>query len=203
MKGYELKIETLSPLHLGGGKADVIIDAEVVHDEYGMPYFPAKRLKGLLYESALEMAEISSEAWFTIAQLKALFGQGEDGESGFVLGNLYLPEYEELRSGWKYLSDNYQGLFTHKDVLETYTELRYQTKIDKKTGTADEGSLHNMRFVDAGTVFVGNLKLFVDDAINEKILKLAVKNLRFVGAKRNRGCGNVRCSIQERRLKGC
>ncbi len=199
MKGYELKIETLSPLHLGGGKADVIIDAEVVHDEYGMPYFPAKRLKGLLYESALEMAEISSEAWFTIAQLKALFGQGEDGESGFVLGNLYLPEYEELRSGWKYLSDNYQGLFTHKDVLETYTELRYQTKIDKKTGTADEGSLHNMRLVDAGTVFVGNLKLFVDDAINEKILKLAVKNLRFVGAKRNRGCGNVRCSIQERR----
>lgn len=199
MKGYELKIETLSPLHLGGGKADVIIDAEVVHDEYGMPYFPAKRLKGLLYESALEMAEISSEAWFTIAQLKALFGQGEDGESGFVLENLYLPEYEELRAGWKYLSENYQGLFTHKDVLETYTELRYQTKIDKKTGTADEGSLHNMRLVDVGTVFVGNLKLFVDDAINEKILKLAVKNLRFVGAKRNRGCGNVRCSIQERR----
>jgi hypothetical protein len=34
MKGYELKIETLSPLHLGGGKADVIIDAEVVHEDY-------------------------------------------------------------------------------------------------------------------------------------------------------------------------
>lgn len=199
MKGYELKIETLSPLHLGGGKADVIIDAEVVHDEYGMPYFPARRLKGLLYESALEMAEISSEAWFTIAQLKALFGQGEDGESGFVLENLYLSEYEELRSGWKYLSESYQGLFTHKDVLETYTELRYQTKIDKITGTADEGSLHNMRLVDVGTTFVGNLKLYVDDAVNEKILELAVKNLRFVGAKRNRGCGNVRCSIQERR----
>lgn len=199
MKGYELKIETLSPLHLGGGKADVIIDAEIVHDEYGMPYFPAKRLKGLLYESALEMAEISGEAWFTIAQLKALFGQGEDAEAGFVLENLYLPEYEELRSGWKYLSEKYQGLFTHKDVLETYTELRYQTKIDKKTGTADDGSLHNMRLVDAGTTFVGNVKLFVDDAVNEKILELAVKNLRFVGAKRNRGCGNVRCSIQERR----
>ena len=48
MKKYILTVEALSPVHLGAGKSDVIIDAETAHDEFGMPYFPAKRLKGLL-----------------------------------------------------------------------------------------------------------------------------------------------------------
>ena len=79
MKKYILTVEALSPVHLGAGKSDVIIDAETAHDEFGMPYFPAKRLKGLLYESALELAEMSNESSFTIAELKHLFGQDEKG----------------------------------------------------------------------------------------------------------------------------
>lgn len=197
MKSYTLKIEALSPLHLGMGKADVIIDAEAAHDEFGMPYFPAKRLKGMLYESALEMAEISSEAWFTKAEIKQLFGQGEDGEAGFKIDNLYLPKYKEKRRGWEYLFNKYDGLFNKNYVLQNYTEIRYQTKIDEETGTAADGSLHNMRLVDAGTVFVGELELAADSAVNRKILEYACKNLRFVGAKRNRGCGHVRCQLLE------
>ena len=54
-----LYIKALSPLHLGSGQADVNVDAEVIHDDAGLPYFPAKRFKGLLYESALEVAEMS------------------------------------------------------------------------------------------------------------------------------------------------
>lgn len=198
MRSFDIKIKTLSPLHLGAGKADVIIDAEVVHDEYGMPYFPAKRLKGLLYESALELAEISNEAWFSVAQLDELFGHGFSGEAEFALANLYLKDYEELRSGWQYLNQKYNGLFTCKEVLETYTELRYQTKIDKESGTADDGTLHNMRVVDAGTVFIGKLELNDDAPVYQQILELAFANLRFAGAKRNRGCGSVYCTMQER-----
>lgn len=197
MKSYTLKIEALSPLHLGMGKADVIIDAEVAHDEFGMPYFPAKRLKGMLYESALEMAEISAEQWFTEAEIKQLFGQSEDGEAGFKIDNLYLPEYKEKRVGWEYLFEKYNGLFNKNYVLKNHTEIRYQTKIEEETGTAADGSLHNMRLVDAGTVFVGNLVMSDDNEVNRKILEYACKNLRFVGAKRNRGCGHVRCEILE------
>ncbi len=198
MKTFNITIKTLSPLHLGAGKADVIIDAEVVHDEYGMPYFPAKRLKGLLYESALELIEISNGTWFTINELKNLFGQGSDGESKFILENLYLKEYPKLRESWEYLDQTYQGIFTRQEVLDSYTELRYQTKIDKETGIADDSSLHNMRVVDAGIEFCGELELSEDTAQNQNILEKAFANLRFVGAKRNRGCGNVHCTLQER-----
>jgi CRISPR-associated protein Csx10 len=143
------------------------------------------------------MAEIKNRAWVTNGQLKEAFGQGKDSEAGFVLENLYLPEYEELRNGWKHLFEHYPGLFNHKDILETYTELRYQTKIDKETGTADDSSLRNIRLVDAGITFEGKLLLYVDSEVNEKILDYAFKNLRYVGAKRNRGCGNVKCTIKE------
>ena len=199
MKKFTLEVTALSPLHLGAGKADVVIDAEVVHDEYGMPYFPAKRLKGLLYESALELAEISQEALFTMADLKELFGQGQQDGAGFTLENLYLPHYDELRAGWSYLRKNYAGLFKEQDVLASYTDLRFQTMLDKETGTAADGSLHNMRMVDADTVFTGELELAADDKKNVRILELAFKNLRYAGAKRNRGCGRIQCVLKEGR----
>ncbi len=199
MKKFTLEVTALSPLHLGAGKADVVIDAEVVHDEYGMPYFPAKRMKGLLYESALELAEISGEAWFSEDALKKLFGHGAEEAAGFSLENLYLPHYEELRAGWGYLNKNYAGLFRKQDVLASYTDIRFQTMLDKETGTAADGSLHNMRMVDAGTIFTGELELYVDTPENMRILELALKNLRFAGAKRNRGCGHIKCVLKEGR----
>ena len=48
----------MSPIHLGSGAADVNLDADIIHDEFGLPYFPAKRFKGLLYESAVELEEM-------------------------------------------------------------------------------------------------------------------------------------------------
>ena len=195
MKKYILTVEALSPVHLGAGKSDVIIDAETAHDEFGMPYFPAKRLKGLLYESALELAEMSNESSFTIAELKHLFGQDEKGIAAFNLGNLYLPDYLARRDGWEYLFKEYEGLFNKNNVLENYTELRFQTKIDPKKGTAMDGSLHNIRLVNSGTKFTAELELLEDTAQNEKILELACLNLRYAGAKRNRGCGHVRLTL--------
>ena len=52
---FTLEVAALSPLHLGSGRADVNVDAEVLHDRTGLPFFPGKRLKGVIYESALEV----------------------------------------------------------------------------------------------------------------------------------------------------
>lgn len=51
MAEIAVTIETLTPIHLGSGKADVTIDAEIIHDALSFPYFPAKRFKGLLYDN--------------------------------------------------------------------------------------------------------------------------------------------------------
>ena len=199
MKELIVTVETLSPLHLGNGKANIIIDAEIVHDEYGMPYFPAKRLKGLLYESALELFEMSNGSLFEYEDLEKLFGHADDGEAGFKLNNLYLPDYFEKRREWEYLFGKYHGLFNRFNVLDTYTSLRYQTQIDPDTGVAKDGTLHNMRLIDAGIIFSGTLELFSDNEADFKILVMAAKNLRFAGYKRNRGNGRIKCMLTEKK----
>lgn len=191
----QIEIKALSPLHLGSGKADVVLDAEVVHDKYGLPYFPAKRLKGLLYESALEMAEISQEQWFTIDDINLLFGHNDKAITQLVISNFYLPNYDKIYANWQYLTQKYPSLFTKEAILNAYTSIRYQTSIDKQTGTTVDGSLHNMRVVDKDIAFIGEIKLLEDTELNNKILEFALKNLRFAGAKRNRGCGKIECNI--------
>lgn len=191
----DVEIEVLSPLQLGYGGADIIIDSEAAHDKYGLPVFPAKRLKGLLYESALEMSEISGGKWFTNNDVDCLFGHSETEEAGFRIDNFYLPDYSEMCKSWKYLQNTYSGIFTPELVFGTYTDVRFQTSIDKKSGTTKDGSLHNMRVVDSGVKFNGSIYLKDDSKINKDILRKALLNLRYAGGKRNRGCGHIKCSI--------
>ncbi len=189
---YKIKIVAKSSLQLSTNKSDIMIDTEIVHDQYGMPYFPAKRFKGLLYESALEMAEISHENWMTISEIDNLFGLNNTG-SKLRIENFYLPDYEQMCRDWQYLNNQYKGIFTKQNVLDLYTDIRFQTAIDRETGTAKSTSLYNMQVVDDGTEFEGNIELVEDTDKNLLILILALKNLRFVGAKRNRGYGEIIC----------
>lgn len=197
MKTMQVEITLLSPLALGSGKADVVLDSEAVHDKYGLPYFPGKRLKGLLYESALEMAEISNEAWFTKTEVEAVFGHSDNDAVALRVDNLTLPAYKKLQSDWQYLQKEFPAVFTKEALWESYTSVRYQTAIDKETGIADDGSLHNLRVVDSGLHFTGNLYLLTDLPKAEAIIEKAMLNLRYAGAKRNRGCGHIRCHLVE------
>ena len=195
----KVEIKLLTPLHLGSGGADVNVDAEVVHDEYGLPYFPAKRLKGLIYESALEvleMSKLSGSEFFAEQDLANLFKRTVDSSIELIIHDFYLANYEEMAKSWAYLQDKYGEIVTAKDVLLEYTDLRYQTAIDDK-GITKEGSLRNLRVVDAGIVFEGNIEISGGSEVHDIILALALKNLRNVGAKRNRGLGNVECVLDE------
>ena len=196
---FSVRVEALSPLHLGSGKADVTIDAEIVHDAIGLPYFPAKRFKGLLYESAMEVVEIMNvRPLFTADDVRKLFRHGAEDENGtqLVVSNLRLEEYDTMREDWGYLQSRYPNLIQPQDVLEQYTSLRYQTKIDPKTRMAANTSLHNMRVADKGLVFVGKLKVQHASEKALRILALALRNLEHAGLKRNRGFGKIRCTLE-------
>lgn len=195
-----MKIKILSPLHLGSGKGNVIIDAEVVHDEYGVPYFPAKRLRGLLFESALEVYEMSEQSnsnFFSKQALYEVFGK-EKSKITLYIHDFFLAEHEAMCKEWEYLQSKYKGVLTSNDVLETYTSIRYQTKIDDSTGTAAEASLHNMRVVNAGLIFEGKMELLGATKEHEMVLMLAAKNLKYAGAKRNRGFGEIKCILENK-----
>lgn len=211
-KGRELmktqvKIKLESPLHLGSGRADVNIDADVVYDTYGIPFFPAKRLKGLLYESALEVYEMGKACaaeFFTMDSLEGLFQRRPDTGVELILHNFYLPNYAEMCQSWSYLQKKYCAFISPQDVLAEYTSIRYQTEIDKATGTAKEGSLHNLRVVDAGLEFEGEIEIQLEDGSDQeklleyqRILALALQNLSCAGMKRNRGLGQLKCQLDE------
>ena len=123
-------IKTLSPLHLGSGQENIIVDSDVVHDQYGMPYFPAKRFRGVLYESALELAEMGAgrEA-LTVDNINTFFGRNTSSENALRISNFYLTDegasYESLCDQWKYLQHEYSELLTPEDVLSVYTTMRY------------------------------------------------------------------------------
>ena len=201
-EAFEVRVEIISPVHFGSGKGDVNIDAEVAHDVLGLPYFPAKRFKGLLYESALEVVEIMGDSpLFSADEVRVLFRHGQkamDTDSvQMVMSNLRLEDYGTLQEEWGYLQKTYPELLQPQDVLEQYTSLRYQTKIDPKTGIASDTSLHNMRVVDKGVVFIGRMDLKNGGEKERRILSLAIRNLERAGLKRNRGFGKIRCTLTQ------
>ncbi len=195
-----LTIEVISPIHIGSGRADVNIDAEIVHDAVGLPYFPARRFKGLLYESAVEVSEMLalSKIEFDAAIVEEIFHHQSASPVQLIVPNFRLqsPErYRKIRAEWEYLQQKYAEFFRPIDLLETFTSVRYQTRL--KNGVADDGSLHNMRVLDSGVKFKGKLELKNGGEEHLQLLVPAVGNVSSAGLKRNRGFGKIRCSMSE------
>ena len=125
-----------------------IVDTDVVYDVHGIPYIPAKRIKGCIREAALELLEfglISREEY------EKLFGKEGNQQSGFSLSNAYLKEHAALVAVAEHFKEN--GLAAPQNVLEQYTDLRTQTAVDLETGVADKNSLRTMRVIRRGLEF--------------------------------------------------
>lgn len=197
MKEYTLTIQTQSPLCLGSGKADVNVDTEIVHDALGLPYFPGKRLRGLLYESAVEVAEMAAACGMAMVDrqtVEELFHHTESAVR-LVVADLHLPGYDRMAQEWAMLQQRYGDVFRPDDVLNAYTSLRFQTAIDEETGIAKDHSLRNIRVLHEGVQFVGTIGIEHGEERHEQALTLAVQNLRRAGLNRNRGFGKITCSL--------
>lgn len=191
----DIKIEMLSPLHLGSGAGSVTVDSDIIHDDVGMPIFPAKRLKGLLYESAIEvteMAELSGRDFVTRGTVEELFHHGASAVE-FICHNLTACD-AATHDYLKYVLVTYPDI-TASDVFAEHTSIRYATRIDRATGTAADTSLRNIRVLDRHVTFRGSIELVGAEPRHVEALVLAAQNLHYVGGKRNRGLGRVRCTI--------
>ena len=168
MEEFEVKIKVESPIHLGSGQANVNIDAEIVHDSYGLPYFPAKRFKGLLYESAVEIFEMFELAGMDTENLETpenLFHRMSDDSGNvsdiqIVVSNFYIcpfDKYKKICAEWDFLQKEYPEIFRPSEVLKTFTSIRYQTALEN--GIAAKGSLHNLNVLNAGVEFFGKIEI--------------------------------------------
>ena len=198
----DVKIEVLSPIHLSSGQANVNVDVEVIHESNGLPYFPGKRFKGLLYESALEVTEMFERCGSDVNYselLEKLFHHKSDNENvQLIVSNFYLKpinEYEIMSSAFNQLEKEFPGLLTPTDVLNQFTSIRYQTRLEN--GVAADTSLHNMSVVNAGIFFYGTMELVGEELEPYlELLAMATKNLTMAGMKRNRGFGRIRCTLE-------
>jgi len=211
MKTYNLKLTLQSPCLIGSGEGfGAVIDSDIVFDELGIPYIPAKRIKGCLRDSAIEVCEMFKQAeikMFVLEEensenrfkiISRLFGNpGDEKPAQVYFSNLTIEGYEEIVQWLRYLMNEYQDIITRESIINQYTELRQQTAIDEGTGTAQEHSLRTIRVAKRGISFTGTIDIEKanDDLI--ALLYFACKNLRRMGTKRNRGFGSIECEIYE------
>lgn len=188
----KLYIKLLSDMCTYSGETyNSIVDTDVVYDVHGIPYIPAKRIKGCIREAALELLEfglISREKY------EKLFGKEGNQQSGFSLSNAYLKEHAALVAVAEHFKKN--GLAAPQNVLDQYTDVRTQTAVDLETGVADKNSLRTIRVIRRGLEFEAECNQGKNmDAELQKLLKLAVSLVKHMGVSRSRGLGLVEMKL--------
>ncbi|MBN2281008.1 MAG: hypothetical protein JXQ65_10545 [Candidatus Marinimicrobia bacterium] len=191
MSTYQLKITALSNIIIGNGEGfGTVIDTDVCYDSFGIPFIPAKRIKGILKDSAVEVNEMmdwSGQGENTI-KLKSIFGDKGKAEGSLKIGNAYIDEYDDIVSWLKYLLKGQRDLLDQEAILKHFTEIRFSTAIVATTGIAKDHSLNTSRSIKKGNVFFANVD--IDDEFSNQ-LALICQNVHKIGTKRNRGYGEV------------
>lgn len=195
MSTYILEIKFLSDAIIGSAEGyGAIIDTDIVYDEFGLPFIPAKRIKGILRNSSDDLIDYFkiSNINYTIDKDK-LFGISGQQAGILVLPNFYIEEYEKNRRWLRYLKNhknNYKINVSTQKVLDTFTTVRISTSIEN--GISKKTSLRKFRCLNAGNTFYG--KIDIDDKYAEQ-LALICQNVDSIGTKRNRGFGKVEITL--------
>lgn len=190
MKNYKLTMELISDTIVGSAEGyGAIIDTDVVFDDLGIPYIPAKRIKGLLRNNAIEIAGILG----LDIHIENLFGsKGEtEKETPIKVSNLYVDDYSNNREHLFYYLKK-SSLVTG-DISGFFTCMRMQTAMEEENRVARNGSLRTSRVIKKGFTFHGEL---VFDPSFENLMGLACLNTRLIGSMRNRGFGEIKLSLR-------
>ena len=189
MAALKIKIELKSDLCSYSGEVyNTTVDTDVVYDNYGIPYIPAKRIKGCIRESALELKELG-----LIDSYDDIFGKEGDQRSLFTLSNAKIENYDAVVNAIKAFP--YKEIVEPQKVLKQYTYVRTQTSVDPKTGSAIENTLRTTRVVKKGQVFYAECDFEGDD---DQLydFKKAVSIVKHMGVSRSRGLGLVNLTVE-------
>lgn len=203
METYWLCFKLLSDATFGRGEGLAgLVDREVDHDRYGLPYLRGRTLKGLLNEECAnilwaleEWQGADRERWGKTAQ-RLLGGPGSSlaNDARLRIGASRLPA--DLRRAVRQALEAQDATLQPADVLGSLTAIRRQTAVDEATGVPEEGTLRAMRVVLRETPFEARLT-FLDGVKRGDLPLLAacVLALRRAGTSRNRGRGRLRASL--------
>lgn len=195
-----IRIELRSDLCAGSGYSYAgIIDSDVAYDDYGIPFLPARRLKGCMREAASLVCP---------EQVDRIFGKrGDDSTRCIVIGNACINHYDDIQAELRKVCGGKQReakYLSAQSILELYTSVRAQTRIEALTGVADDNTLRFMRVVNRYDPLQGGCPLcfyaeIEYDSSVEDAVRMIAKATRNIGMNRNRGFGSVRCRLTDER----
>ncbi len=208
MKG-RLKIILKSDLCAGSGYSYAgIIDSDICYDEYGIPFIPARRLKGCLRDSYETILYSEDNSDYSIKP-EIIFGSSgsgiKDRNKGIILHNAYIENYEKFVEALEKTKGEYA---TPQEILDRFSHVVGQTRMED--GVADTTSLRFTRVINRYSPITEEettedkkaekeTVLYADilyDESYEKILENVARATRHIGLKRNRGLGNVSCEFE-------
>jgi hypothetical protein len=202
MTSYRLKFKLLSEATFGRGDGVAgLVDTEIQHDEYGLPYLGGKTLRGLLnYECAdiLFALDLQHQKMAWLEATQRLFGtSGSTQEQAIMrVSDARLPQ--DLRQEVKIAIDEDQENINRSDILASLTTIRRQTAVDESSSAPQEGSLRSERVILSQTSF--EAELYFDQEPTDKDLALlaaCVKAFRRAGTGRNRGRGELKAELYD------
>lgn len=196
----KLRITLESDATFGDGQGvPGLVDLEVRHDRYGLPFLPWRRIKGLLTEEcgnilfALNVLQSNAAAKDLETAAHALFGAPGGSEGALRGGDARLPE--DLQAA--VIADVRAKNLQPEEVLDSLTAIRRQSAVDDG-GAPAKGSLRSMRVVLRESVFEAPVELAPDpDDTQKALLGACIRALRRGGVGRNRGLGRMKVELME------
>ncbi len=220
MNKLEFTIKLLSDtLPNSGYDTSANLDADIVTDEFGLPYIPAKRIKGLLLESAIELSEALGDPDKLKGKIQQLFGEIGDADSrSLIITDANLKGFDNLREWLQWikslpvhknnksesepqnpntLNPLIKTIFHMENITKQFTTTRRQTAL--KDGVAEEHALRTMRIIKKDLEFIGTIEPTGEalDDLQIALLAVAMHNIRNLGYNRNRGFGRVEVHLRQ------
>lgn len=196
----EFVITLKSDLCVGSGYSYAgVVDSDSCYDECGLPFIPAKRIKGCIREAV----ETTLYSLYSEDDIARAFGvSGDDHSSSFMLENAYIDKYEQI---FEYLREKHivkgdkGSAFGAQEVLGRFSYIMGQTRMEN--GVADKGSLRYTRSINHFSPVNGKEMVFRSEfSCNTEdwdLISNGAKATRHIGLKRNRGLGNVKIEPKE------
>ncbi|MCL2047057.1 MAG: RAMP superfamily CRISPR-associated protein [Oscillospiraceae bacterium] len=192
----QLEIKLMSDMICGTGEGDGIsVDISTAFDDLGIPYIPAKRLKGLLRESAKFLV---SYGYADESLIDKLFGTGNN-KGALRINNALIKDYDKISQDIIALQSFKKSNISQSALSESYSSTRAQTAIDEE-GIAKRTSLRKMQAISKSEVpeFYANINIQMeDDDTILGFLEDCAKTLRHIGMNKTRGFGEVRCELKD------
>lgn len=148
-------VETVSPLHIGGGEKDYILDDPVDRDIFGFWRIPGTSLAGLLRSECLK--------YFDLITTESLFGSSNGKDSSLVwCSDANLLDYDyESNLLTAYQKQNLGSEQARQIKIQMGPYIRDHVRISLTTGVAEDAAKFDEEIVPLGTRFAFELK-FVD-----------------------------------------